>query len=231
MSELFESAPEVKFEDLVGEGKKFRDTDAVAKKIVHADQHIENLERTLSEMRVELQSRLTVEEMLEKINKPTSPAVQPPNREALDTNRQEPGIDIADEISKALKTEKEKERREANLNTVRKGLKERFGADYNQKLTSIADNLSISKDFLTSMAQTSPEGFMKLIDSVAKPDSNRPLVPPMGSDLNRVNNLSGEKNQSYYAALRREKPDVYFSAKVQKEIHDQAVKLGPAFYQ
>src|SRR6185369_12687153 len=84
---------EVKFEDLVGEGKKFRDQDAVAKKIVHSDAHIARVEREAAEMRetiaklqaqVQANDRLsTIEDLLRK----GEPSVTPPanNAEAVIT--------------------------------------------------------------------------------------------------------------------------------------------------
>lgn len=226
--DLFEdNTPDVKFEDLVGDGKKFRDNDAVAKKIVHADKHIENLEKELSELRADLQTRTTVEAMLNSIQKPT----QPSTSEIPDTNRQEPGspVNIAEEVQKLLRVEKDKDRREANVNVTREGLKERFGPDYNQKLTEIASALEVSKEFLTSMAQSSPSGFLKLVDSVAKPDNNRPATPPVGVAPRQTQNQNA-KNAAYYRELRRTDPNEYFSRRVQNEMHKEAIRQGTGFY-
>lgn len=229
MTDLFSSEQEVRFEDLVGEGKKFRDPDAVAKKIVHADQHISNLEKELAEMRQELQTRLTVEEMMEKLES------KAPTREIPDTPRQEPGkekdIDLTSEVQKLLKQEKEKERRETNIATSRAGLKERFGADYNQRLKSIAEELSVSEEFLTQMAASSPSGFLKLVDSVAKPDDNRPTTPPKSAADPLKLASPDRKNKAYYEKIRKENPALYFSRRVQNEMHNEAVKQGAAFFQ
>lgn len=227
MSDLF-TQEEVKFEDLVGEGKKFRDPDAAAKKIVHADQHISNLEKELAEMRTELQTRLTVEEMMGKLEQKREPT-----REMLETNRQETGkeIDLSAEVQKLMKQEKEKDRREANISAARAGLKERFGADYNQRLKSIAEELSVSEEFLSQMAASSPSGLLKLVDSVAKPDDNRPISPPKGSvDPFKISSPD-RKSKAYYDKIRKEDPGLYFSRRVQNEMHAEAVRQGASFYQ
>lgn len=230
MSELFNEA-EVSFENLVGDGKKYRDPDALAKAKIHADSHISNLEKELQELRTDLQARLTVEEMLERVQKPSPD----PTREKPDTTRQEPGspkeVDLAAEVAKALKSEKEKERRETNLEKTRAGLKERFGADYNQKLKAIAAQLEVSEDFLSNMAVTSPSGFFKLVDSVAKRDNDKPVVPPAPSfDPAKIKDYQGTKTAAYYRELRRSDPSTYFSRRVQNEMHREAVRQGAAFY-
>lgn len=231
MTELFTpEQTEVRFEDLVGEGKKFRDPDAVAKKIVHADQHISNLEKELAEMRDELLKRTAVEDMLAKLEQK-----QTPTRGTLDTPQPDTGkdkeIDLAAKVQELLKTEKEKERREANLQKSKAGLKERFGADFNQRLEGIADELSVSKEFLSQMAASSPDGFLKLVDSVAKPDDNRPVTPPKGTiDPFKISSPD-RKNKAYYDKIRRDNPNLYFSRRVQNEMHAEAVKQGASFYQ
>lgn len=236
MSELF-NPEEVTFETLVGEGKKFKTPDDVAKKVVHADKHITDLESELAELRTELAARVTVEEMLEKIQKPQVQQQQP-TRETPPTNRQEPGspekpeIDLQSEVQKLLKQEKDKDRRDANIKSARDGLKERFGADYNAKVKQIASELEVSEEYLTSVAASSPNGFLKLIDSVAKPDDNRPTTPP-NSSVNPGGFQAGadKKNAAFYRELKKSDPTAYFSKKVQKEMHDQALKMGPAFYE
>jgi hypothetical protein len=234
MADLFENqnAPaDVKFDDLVGEGKKFRDPDAVAKKVVHADQHIERLEKEMAELRAELQARTSVEEMLNKIQRPQTP--NDTTREMSDTTRQETGskqIDLAEEVQKLVRAEKEKERAETNIEKVRAELKNRFGADYNQKLESIASALEVSKEFLVSMAKSSPSGFLKLIDSVAKPDNTRPLTPPASNVDPFKQAPVGVKDYNYYRELRQKDPNLYFSKKIQNEMHAEALRQGPSFY-
>jgi hypothetical protein len=234
MSDLFnEDAGEVavKFDDLVGAGKKYSDPDAVAKKIVHADKHISNLETEMAELRAELQAKTSLEDMLAKLQQKVPPTEQVPN-----TNRQEPGsqtpqVDLAAEVQKLVKAEKDKDKRENNLTSVRQELKNRFGADYNAKLVAIAETLAVTPKFLTDMATTTPAGFLKLIDSVAKPDNNKPLVPPAPQfDAGRIQQSTGQKNKAYFDNIRKTDLNAYFSRKVQTEMHDEAMRQGSAFF-
>ena len=236
MSELFDPE-EVTFETLVGDGKKYKTPDEIVKAKVHADKHITTLESELAELRTELAARVSVEEMLEKIQTPAPVQQQQPTREMPTTPRQEPGsseepkVDLQSEVQKLLKQEKEKDRRDANIKAAREGLKERFGADYNAKVKQIASDLEVSEDYLTSVAASSPNGFLKLIDSVAPKDDNRPTTPPNPQyNPTRVPSID-KKNAAYYRELKKSDPTAYFSKKTQKEMHDQALKMGPAFYE
>ena len=239
MTDIFEKNdtpdPEITFEALVGEGKKFRDPDALAKAKNHADQHIGNLEKEMSELRAELQARMTLEEMMDRLPKPQAPNLEQTTREKPETPRLETGsdkTDLAAEVQRLLKAEKEKEKRDSNIEVTRAGLRERFGSDYNQRLEQIATQLEVSKDFLTGMATTSPSGFFKLIDSVAAPDNNRPVTPPVPSrDPLKNQAHTGRKNRQYYQELRKADPQRYFSSKVQNEMHNEAMKQGADFYQ
>lgn len=237
MSELF-NPEEVTFDTLVGEGKKYKTADDAAKKIVHADKHITDLESELAELRTELASRVTVEEMLEKIQAP-KPPMQTPTREESPTQRQELGspkkdteVDLQTEVQKLLRAEKDKDRRDANIATARAGLRERFGADYNAKVKQIASDLEVTEEYLTSIAASSPNGFLKLIASVAPKDDTRPSTPPNSSvNPNGVQNGSDKKNAAYFRELKKSDPTAYFSKRVQKDMHDQAMRMGPAFYE
>lgn len=237
MTDVFDQpegeAPETNpLDQLVGEGKKFRDVSALAKGKLEADNHISNLEQELAELRTELKARLTLEEMMSSIETKRGQ----PNSEMPDTRRQEPevkntsDIDLAAEVQKLLRQERLKETRESNLASTRAALRERFGDDYNNKLTEISNELGVSVGFLKEMGETSPAGFIKLIDSVAKPDDKRPLGAPTSMKSTVPVDPSVKKDAAYFRKLRKENPSAYFSRQVQKEMHDQALRLGEAFF-
>jgi len=246
MADLFDAGdktqnPAPVLEDLVGEGKKFADVNALAKAKVESDAFIETLKAETAEMRAELQARKTLEEMMEKI-----PSAQAPNSETSTTPRQEPASiagllvkettdapNLSEEVKKLLKAEKENDRVASNIEATRAGLVERFGADYNTKLASIASTLEVSEDFLREMGKKSPSGFLKLIDSVAEPDSKRSSAPVTGSvDTARVaaQAHTGAKNKAYYTNLRKTDRATYMSRAIQAEMHDEMIRQGNAFF-
>ena len=72
MSDLFGNDVTPTAEDLVGEGKKFKTIDDLAKGKAQADTHITNLEKELAELRQDLSARLTVEDFVSRVGKPRS---------------------------------------------------------------------------------------------------------------------------------------------------------------
>lgn len=234
MTDLLDPIDEATFEALVGEGKKFKDPDALAKGKLEADHHIANLEKELSDMRAELQGRLSMEELLDKVQTRTSnDEVTPPNPLNVRTDEQEDGLvsrDLAKEVRALVEAERKKERREANVSSAKAELKKRFGADYNSKLQNIADSLEVSVNMLSDMAATSPAGFIKLIDSVAKPDKDI-SIPNTQIDTNRDRKEFTSKNAAYYKELRRSDPKTYWSKHNQVEMNREAVRQGSAFYE
>lgn len=236
MTDLFSSEVDpasITFDQLVGEGKKYRDQDAAAKAIVEKDNFIEKLKSEAELARQELRSRTNLEELVAKLQRP-----QEPNREITPTPRQEPiqgneptPVDLKAEVAKLLEEERNKTSRENNLNTARQGLKERFGADYNQTLKNIAVELGVTEKFIIDMASTSPTGFFKLVDSVKTPDSKVPVTPPNSRDHNPAPSASGRKNKAYFDALRKADINAYLSPKVQNEYHREAMAQGDRFYE
>ena len=239
MSELFdtedpgnENNDNNPFETLVGDGKKFKTPEDLAKAKIEADSFIDKLKGELQEMRTELQSRLTLEEMMDKI-KPQEPAGEMPT-----TTQQEPGpseakeVNLQEEVRRLLSEEKSKEQRTQNIETVRSTLKERFGSDYNNRLRSLSQELSVSEKFLSDMAATSPQAFLRLVDSSNQSRQTPTGAPPRSSmDVNTQMNEGSRKNWAYYSNLRKSDPRSYFSAKVQAEIHKEAMRQGPKFYE
>lgn len=237
MTDLFDNdqTVEVTFDALVGEGKKFKSADDLARAKIEADRFIEQLKKEADEARTELRSRLSLEELSEQL---LSRTVQPnpgtPPQEA-DRRQDDPPanpIDLKAELQKLLQEEKTKASREQNIAEARKALKDRFGGDYNATLRQIAEELGVSDKFLADTAATSPVAFLKLVDSVKAPDPNRPLAPPQGHvDTSKQFNPQSVKNNAYYQRLRKEDPKRYFSKQIQRELYEEAMRQGSKFFE
>lgn len=196
----------------------------IAKRLADKDSHIGNLEQELAELRGELRARTALEDLINKVPPQQAPKVEDPPSEAPKPS--EP-TDLTAKVQELLRQEKEKENREKAYNTSVSGLRERFGADYKLHLTRIAQKLGVSEKFLNGLASTTPEGFLAMVDSVKEVDKTKPLTPPRSSvDTTRVTGDSPDRGASYYAELRKRDLNEYFSARVQKQMHDDALRLG-----
>lgn len=236
MTSLFETNDgedqTVTFDSLVGEGKKYRDPDAVAKAVLEKDRFIEQLKAENATAREELRSRTNLEEIVNQLKAGRTPQ---PNTETPPTQRQDPVVepqpseDLDVKLRKLLEAEKSKDNKLRNIETATNGLKERFGADYKQTLSSIVNELGVSQEFIDDLAATSPSGFLKLVDSVKAPDDRRPVAPP----VNRAptpNTHTGRRNKAYYDEIRRTNINEYLSPKVQQQLYKDAMEQGENFY-
>ena len=128
MSDLFDptNAPQLDetkdyLTELVGDGKKFKDVKDLAKGKAFSDLHIQTLEKTLNQMREELQTRKTAEELINQIalTKPTANPDRtgdnlPPD---ADAGKIKSGL-TPEDVEKLFAEREGKQRRENNLATV-----------------------------------------------------------------------------------------------------------------
>lgn len=205
------------------------DNGAVEKRLADKDAHIANLENELAEFRTELKNRTSLEELLERFAQQA-----PPSEPAAPVNPQAPNdVDISEKVRRILQEEDAKIKRQKNIDDARAGLIERYGENYNDTLKKSAATLGVSEKFLADMAATSPQGLLKLLDSTGfKPDVTPVATPPQSSvDTSKPFNQQTKKNAAYYRELRRADINKYFSASVQREMHDEAVRQGSSFYE
>lgn len=238
MTTLFSSQPQddnledVKFEDLVGEGKQFKDPDALAKSKKHADTFISRLERENEEMRAELNKRLAVEEYLNKQSASKS-GLTTDERDS-DDDLKAPTLDV-DTLKKSLKDELRQElesinkqsQAQKNVERVADELRKAWGDSYSQKLTARAKELDLDQDVLAQLAETKPNAFLKIV----LPQATRSdLMSPVRSSQNSISE-GHERNYKYYQNLKRNDPKKYFTREVQAQEHRDALRLRDKFFE
>lgn len=230
-------------DQLVGEGKKYATVDELAKAYTNADAFIENLKRESGELRAELQTRLSVEEQLNRLqtqqrdDEPIStPPVQQPQAPA-----QESGINqenLAELIRNELNQSKEQERLRSNVEQVARRVTEVYGSEEkaNEVITAKAQELGVSVEFLQDVASRSPKAFYAQIGLDA-PQSQTPQ--PTSGNVNpaivAINSNAQVKPNTYawYQNLRRDNPTEYFTPAVQNAIMrdaETARQRGEDFY-
>lgn len=224
-----EEDTESAFESLVGEGKKYRDQELLAKAALEKDRFIRQLEQETAALRSELQQRVTLEEFMDKVN--SGKAIEDVAR--IESPPAERGVspeDIENRVIQRLSDARDVERRHQNAKTVKEVLLQKLGKDYLRTLADKAEELGVNDKFLTELAQTQPKAFLSLFNAmpVGKPDVS--FTPPSGISTERMPRASSEKTWSYFEKLRKENPVVYFSPKTQNDMHKEATRQGDAFY-
>lgn len=230
---------EITLEDLVGEGKKFKTTDDLARSKAEADRVIAARERELAELREALNKRESVEDLLKNLQNRTPPEQR--NNEGSNSNPPAPAPTLTDEdlakkVRDVLQATTAEQRRETNLIQTVDKLTEILGNE--DKATAFVSNkakeLGVETSWLQDIAAQNPTAFFKVVGL----DGQAPTgMTGTRSDVNTGAfldyNDSGPKpnTYAYWEGLRQEKGDAwYFQPEVQNQIMKAAFENGDAFY-
>lgn len=218
-------------EELVGDGKKFKTVDDLAKGKALADQTVEILKTRLDETRKELETRMSLETFkteLEALRKQPSPPTE--QEDVLpDVQKQELLNDSKLEalVDSLLERRDQKRRAETNIEKVSRVLQENFGDQAKLVLNRKAQELDVPLADLQSIAVKSPTMFFQLIGASETPQQGqRPIVPKSQVNLNPPQNFSPSRGRSYYERLKRENPKEYFDQKVTVQMMKDMAALG-----
>jgi len=232
-------------EELVGDGKKFRSHEDLARGKAESDLFIAKLLQEKKEALEELNKRLTVEDLLSRLeNKGTPPVTQNQfnqNGNAASGDQNAPNSNLnLDEIKAAVKAELERDvvnaKREANVNNVNAKMTELYGDQAPAVLRRKAQELGVSIDYLRGIAADSPALFLKTIEEAPVAQPQKPSIfnaPPQGVNtgaLPKTPTYGNHKPRSYYENLKKTNPKEYFSPKTAVQEHKDAVALGVNFF-
>jgi hypothetical protein len=220
--------PENAYEVLVGEDKKYKDNEALARSKMESDNFIRNLQRELKELRDASSKAATLEEVRTtllaelKASKDTS-LVQPP----VTPPEPDDNPDIETIVSTLLEKKDQERRRMSNQEKVTKTLQDRFGEDAQAHLSQKAKELSVSLDYLAKVANESPEAFFRLV-GIDAPKTATGLPAPRPTQAAPLPQ-GGVRNKSYYDKLKASNPTDYFSQKTQMQMYKDWMAQGETF--
>lgn len=219
---------------LVGEGKKFKTVEELAKGKIEADNHIGNITKTLDELRAELAKQDYAKALLEQMNKASeTTAEQPPPNIPSPSNTEnttQSASDIEALVEKAI-TEKERSRTVAqNIAVVGEEMERQFGDKATQILKSKSQELGMSMDRLKEIAAESPTAFFQLVGVTASRKSQASTAPQSSVRSEGFNSNPQDRDFDYYQKIRRENRSLYYSPKVQNMMVQDRERLGNRFY-
>lgn len=219
--------------ELVGEGKKYKDPQDLAKAYYHADRTIEVFKPRMDELREEntkLQKdaleRARLEELINKFESITPPAVSnTPAREDV-----KPTIDLneLDARFDARITQREVERqRVQNAFEVQAKLKERFGDQYSRVVREQIADLGWTEDEFNQQARRSPKATLRALGADQTPTES--FQAPVRGQSSFGSKAEPKKTWTYYQDLKRTNPKLYHDPKITNEMIAMAERLGDAF--
>lgn len=227
-------------EELVGDNKKFKSPEDLARGKAEADLYVDHLKRQLDEMREdtsrlreEYNAREKLQDLIDRLeNNGGQSASSDDNLNANETNmkqRQEPDYDTL--ISAKLKEARQKEKEEENFSSVVNKLQERYGASYKQRFSEQAQELGLDRESAERMARTSPKAFFKTfgLDEEQRRDTFDAPVRNTQRGDSQLNKSVPKRTWSYYQNMRKTNPDLYHNPKTIAQMHKDRVELGDAF--
>lgn len=204
----------------VGEGKKYKSTEDLARAIEEKDSFIEKLKEEGSGMREDItrmQEQLTEAKTLDDVLSKITASRDSESNQPLD------GDEVRKLVDAALEERITEKERASNLKEAQDALLGRFDGDKGKANEYVADkakSLGMSTKDLLSIATKSPAGFKELVglDQKATPSGGTPSGRDSESAFNGMPREPEVGTKQYYDKLRRENPAEYWKPATQQKM-------------
>lgn len=229
-------------EHLVGEGKKYKTPEQLAKGKLYSDLFIDKQKVVIDEQASKLAQ---LEAELAQMRETSKKTVEEINREGITNNLAEGKTaqmftleDVKKIVGETLSSSKDAETRQRNVEMVRETLQKTWGDKYQAKLEEAAKEFG-GKEELARMAETNPRAFLKLVDANGEPkaantnQTNAALFNPNSSIQIGALTNKGQgtvKGHKYFQELRKSDPKNYFSGPAFQERMASIAALGEDYY-
>jgi hypothetical protein len=227
-------------ETLVGEGKKFKDLEALAKGKLEADEFIKTLEGTIKSLADELKQaqlsadrKATLENLMSSLTTTTKTSeTKEPSQPQNPSNQSGSGLSH-DDVVKIMEAREAAKRQAQNLNLALAPVKKLYGDKTDEVLAQKAQELGMTVEALETLAKQSPQAFLNVVGVNARDNSTRSMATH--SSVNSLGSTDPgapqERNKAYYDKLRKEMGAWKFAtdSKLQVQLHKDMQRLGDAW--
>lgn len=237
-------APVAYFDSLVGEGKKYKDVEALAKAKAEADKFIDHILQEKKEVEEELKKRLATQELVDQLTGKWAQSnigqQQSLQQDSLVTQMNTQDVspqphnpeDVKELIRKTLKETQQELVANNNLNEVKTVLSNAWGKEQvSFKLKEKAKEIGVGESFLDDLAKHQPKAFLKLI-GIDQPTHTQNVTSNSLSNtlnVNRSNDIqltAQEKEFKELKALKTTNPREYVSSTTQQKLFKLAQQIG-----
>lgn len=219
--------------ELVGDGKKFRSLEDLAKGKLQADSHISQIERenadlrkALGEYEEKVKKQRTLDDILEVMK----------SNKATEGNPQTLDLDTVTQLVKNVtKEERESVLRDENRSKVNAALLNVADGDVNKARALVATRvkeLGLTTEYFRNLSESAPQAALALINFKQQTDVLSGIRPNVNSEAIRITGSDGDaKPNSYYMELRRKMGTAKFYADhaLMRRMYADADKLGDKF--
>lgn len=226
-------------EKYVGEGKKYKSVEDLAKGYEHADKFIGELKGELGGIKdfVAAQFEKMADERTRNIenHQPGDGGLEPKNPAAPPVNVEKEDLDAR--IAKALRDNDEQRVLKENSSYAEAVLVQHYGSKEEavKAVQAKAVELGISGQFLADTAFRSPKALFNILGINPDETPASPNTPAPRNDVNprALDQRSGQPKPgtwAYYQNLRKTDSDRYWAREVQDQLMKDAMAAGDAFY-
>ncbi len=225
--------------ELVGEGKKFKTPQDLAKGKAQSDLYIEDMKRKQDELRADylkLRDDATSRAKLEDLLNQLEAKQQTNNRENLEAKKEDkPVIDpkaIEDLFDKRFSEMESSRKFKENNKLVGDKLKEAYGENYQPTLLKQLETLDLTTDEFNDLAKRKPNLLLKTLGlDGTKSNADNFQAPPRTSNRSNQFAPSGAEKRTwaYYQKLKAENPKLYYDPKTNVQMFNDHQTLGDAF--
>jgi hypothetical protein len=218
-------APKDLIAELVGDGKKYKTVEELARGRIEADVHIVRLETEAKDLREKLAKAKAIEDVLEAVKANAASAKDTPDpKDAPATGTSLTAEQVAKIVATQVTGLRTQEVKATNLAKANAEMVKLFGDKAQEVYQKEANTPELQKVY-KELAETNPEKFVSLFH---KPEPKNQTLDNGGKNtaaLPNLNTLTGVQpgTQAYYAKLRKENPKLYMSPTVQLKMHADAL--------
>jgi hypothetical protein len=225
-------------EELVGDGKKFKSPEELARGKAEADMYIEHMKSRMDELRQDYSKlrdeynagpklKETLDQYMQELKK-SQETIPPLGQEDKSAPFDETKLN--DMVRQHIAANRQLEQEENNARTVESKLQEAYGPNYKQTVKQQIDQLGLSVEFFNDLARKHPSVLYRTLGLEGQRQSEEFQTPPSSSM--RSDPFAGPKKrtESFYQKMRKEDPMKYRDPKTQDQMFKDAQEQGEAFF-
>jgi hypothetical protein len=215
---------------LVGEGKKYADAGALAKAMVHSQNHITTLESEATTFKEKELKQTSIDDILAQLKSDGNN-----NEQQSDDNRQtgdhqqedsNKGVSVAQQIKTALEQNDQVKSAQSNVASVTAALTTSLGDRANEVYTTVGKQLGVDLD---ELSKTSPEAVIRLCtgqQQIVKQPGQLPNTQHLGETVivTDSNLMNAEQLKVHCAAVKMPREERF------KLEMANALKQGDSFF-
>lgn len=218
--------------ELVGEGKKYKTADDLARGKLEADTFIEKLKTENAALREALDSEGSPDQVLERINKVLQSKGSGNAAATQVSNQSQQAAPISEEkVLELLNTREREKVAKQNVDLYNATVGKVFGDKVTEVVQARLTELGMDSKLFQAMVTQTPQAALQLLGI----KEQKAASGGIGSTVNTEayfgsDNLGEKQNFAYFQKLRRELKERYYEPEIQKKVFEARKKMGEDFW-